>query len=135
MSIDLNDIREIPKPTTKISFDTLKEKVYQNKNDDLKNKSQSGSKYQISLLDFSRMYTIYNIPFVDFFVVYVVLYCLNNLRCFDREIDFKVILISTIPITIFFNIITNKKMIIDHVIVIIFFLTAMAAIHAFITSD
>jgi hypothetical protein len=64
-------------------------------------------KDKINLLEFSRMYEIYNIPFINFFIVYAILYGFN---CLYFEYDFKLVLFATIPITILISMISNPEL-------------------------
>jgi hypothetical protein len=61
----------------------------------------------INLWEFIRLYTIGNIPIIDFLIIYIAIYLINSLYL---NYDKKIVLISTIPITILYNIITNKNM-------------------------
>lgn len=71
---------------------------------------------KINLVEFSRLYRIGQIPIIDFIVVYIILYIVNAL-CWN--FDFKFILVATIPITILFNIFSNKQLKISWVIIVI----------------
>lgn len=61
----------------------------------------------INLWQFIRMYTISNIPLIDFIVVYVIIYIVNLLYL---HYDKKFVLILTFPITILYNILSNNKL-------------------------
>lgn len=60
-----------------------------------------------NLWEFMHLYKIGGISVVDFFVIYVLLYVYNSLYL---HADKKIILVSAIPITIIYNILTDKKM-------------------------
>lgn len=61
---------------------------------------------KINLWKFIRLYTISGIPLIDIIIVYVILYIINSLYC---GYNYKFVLILTVPITILFNMLTNKK--------------------------
>ncbi len=61
----------------------------------------------ISLWQFLKLYTIGDIPIIDFCIVYVILYVINSLYL---HYDYKIILVLTVPITIIYNILTNKRL-------------------------
>lgn len=67
----------------------------------------SNHKSQVNLIEFSRLYTIGQIPIIDFIVIYILLYIVNHIYL---KFDYKYILIATIPIVICFNLITNKNL-------------------------
>jgi len=69
----------------------------------------------ISLWQFIRMYTIAGIPIIDFIIFYVIIYIINAIYL---HYDYKLVLIITVPITILFNILTNKKLKISWFIVV-----------------
>ena len=71
---------------------------------------------EITLLQFMRLYKVGNIPVIDFLVVYVMLCVLNNLYF---NLDYKSILIGTVPFTIVFNILSNPKCKISQSVIII----------------
>ena len=60
----------------------------------------------INLWQFIRLYTIAGIPIIDFFITYILIYVFNS---YYLHYDEKIILISTIPITIIYNLLTNKN--------------------------
>ena len=64
-------------------------------------------KKEMSLLEFSRLYKIGQIPIMDFVMIYILLYVLNSI-CL--KYDYKYILIATIPLVILLNLITNKSL-------------------------
>jgi hypothetical protein len=88
---------------------------------DLKN--QENEDKEISLLDFSRMYRIGQIPVMDFVIVYIILYCLNYVSSVYNY-NYKFILIATIPITLVFNLLTNKDLKVSWTIIIILILSS-----------
>lgn len=59
---------------------------------------------QKSLLQLARMYKIGGISIVDFIFVYIILYILNS---FWLNLNYKFILLVTIPITIVFDLLVN----------------------------
>lgn len=61
---------------------------------------------ELNLWQFSRLYEFQNIPIVDFFLMYIVLYSINAVYF---NYNYKFILISTIPLTIVINIIINPS--------------------------
>jgi hypothetical protein len=73
------------------------------KSDQLRDVSND-PKPQMNLLEFSRIYEIHNIPFINFFIVYALLYSLN---CLHFGYDFRLVLLASIPITIFLSMISN----------------------------
>ena len=79
-------------------------------------KSSKTPKKEISLLQFMRLYNVGNIPVIDFIVEYVMLCVLNNLYF---KLDYKSILIGTIPFTIIFNLSSNPKCKISSSVIII----------------
>lgn len=61
----------------------------------------------INAWQFLKLYTVSGIPIVDFFFIYVILYVINSIYL---HYNYKLVLLLTIPITIIYNIITNKKL-------------------------
>lgn len=61
---------------------------------------------ELNLWQFSRLYEFQNIPIVDFFLFYIILYSINAIYF---NYNYKFILVSTIPLTIVFNIIINPS--------------------------
>ena len=62
---------------------------------------------ELNLWQFSRLYTIGEVPVIDFLIVYIILYLLNFM-C--SHYNYKFVLLATIPITIILNIFVNNKM-------------------------
>ena len=71
---------------------------------------------QINLVEFTRLYKIGPIPVIDFIIIYICFYLLNSIY-FD--LDYKIILIATIPLTILFNLITNANCKVTNLILLI----------------
>ena len=69
-------------------------------------RSHSAPAKEITLMHFMRLYKIGNIPVIDFIAVYIMLCILNNLYF---HTDYKNVLISAIPFTIIFNILSNHR--------------------------
>jgi hypothetical protein len=86
--------------------------------------SPSTNKYpeKISLLQFSRLYKIGGIPILDFVITYILLYILNATYL---KLDYALILVATIPITIFFEMLTNKELNVTFMIILILVLSTM----------
>lgn len=81
-----------------------------------------------SLLDFIRLYKIGGIPIIDFFIVYIILYMINKIHF---NYDFKLVLVATIPVTIVFNLVINKKIKITLIIIIILLLSMLYLIYLY----
>jgi hypothetical protein len=73
-------------------------------------------KATMNLFQFSRLYTIGKIPIIDFIIIYIFMYLLNSI-C--GMYNYKLILVAAVPITIIINIITNKNVKINAVLLII----------------
>lgn len=77
------------------------DKYYNDTDDD-----KFGEKKRTNLIQFCRMFCIKEIPIVDFFVVYGILYFSNQ---YYLNVDYKCILIGTIPATLILNLLLNKN--------------------------
>ena len=60
----------------------------------------------INLWQFIRLYTVAGIPIIDFFITYILIYVFN---CFYFHYDAKIIVLLAIPVTIIYNLLTNKN--------------------------
>lgn len=90
--------------------------IYDNRNSNEQNDTILSTEKQLNLWQFCRLYTIGQMPIMDFFVIYVILYSINTI-CTDY--NYKLILIATIPLTIIFNIFTNKNIKISGLLILI----------------
>jgi hypothetical protein len=70
----------------------------------------------ISFWEFIHLYTVGEMPIIDFFFIYIILY-ISNAVYFGR--DQRLVLLLTIPITVIYNLITNREMKISWFIIII----------------
>lgn len=75
--------------------------------------------HEMSLFDFSRLYKIGGVPIMDFVFVYILLYAINSLYL---NLNFKIVLIATIPITILLDFVLNSKLKISNIILTIMML-------------
>lgn len=84
------------------------------------NKINNNNYNELNLLDFARLYKIGQIPIIDFVIVYIILYVFNKLySCFD----YKFIFVATIPITVIFNLIVNKRIKLSNMMIFILLLS------------
>lgn len=90
------------------------------------------NKSNLNLLEFSRLYKIYEIPIINFVIIYIILYGLN---CLHFDCNFKNVLILTIPITLIFSAISNPKLKLSPVMVIVLIASVVVAILSFSTDD
>jgi hypothetical protein len=65
--------------------------------------TNKSSRKEITLLHFMRLYKLGDIPVMDFIMIYIIFFVFNNLYF---NIDYKIILIGSIPFTILFNMIS-----------------------------
>ena len=86
-------------------------------NGDNNNTKYSNQKKEINLWEFSRLYKIGQIPILDIIIVYVIIYLFNSLFL---NYNYKFVLLMIIPVTIFFNILTNEEFKISFFIILIF---------------
>lgn len=85
-------------------------------------KEISESDKEISLLEFSRLYKIGQIPIMDFIAIYIILYLFNSI-CLHY--NYKLILVSTIPITILFDILTNNNLKISGIMIFVLIISIL----------
>ena len=71
-----------------------------------KNVMQIDTNKEINLWEFSRLYKIGQVPILDIILIYIILYLFNSLFL---DYNFKFVLILVIPVTILFNVLTNKE--------------------------
>ena len=83
---------------------------------------------EINLWQFLRMYRIAEIPIMDWFIIYIFIFCLNSLYL---HYDYKWVLLISIPMTILFNVLANKKFQVSGIIIIILVITT----YYLVTSD
>jgi len=146
--MDLIDIRDLSKPTSRLSFRSIGEKVrtergeidqiertdqrsravhrsegFMGLNANPADISDTIPKTRVTLLEFIRMYTIAKIPIMDFIIIYVIIYSLN---CIYFDCDFKIVSVGTIPLTIFLNMIFNDSFV-ESIGVIAFFILSLTA--------
>lgn len=81
---------------------------------------------RLSLLNFSRLYKIGQIPIMDFIIIYIIL-CILNAIYFNY--DYKFMLILTIPLTILSDIIFIKNIKTTKLLLIIFLVSIIYLIH------
>lgn len=111
-----NIASKLTKPTSYIDSDTIHQLLtHTNSNIDINPDANIDD--DLNLWKFSRLYTVGQIPIIDFIFVYIILYLVNYVFL---GYNYKYILIGTIPLVILFNLITNPKMKISWFIVIIF---------------
>mgnify|MGYP001266214016 CR=1 FL=1 len=79
-------------------------------------KTSNEDEPELTLWQFCRLYRIGKIPIMDFIVVYIILYALN---CIFFHFDYKLILISTVPITLILEILTNQQLKVSAILIII----------------
>ena len=117
MSFDHHAINDMLKPTSKLDFTAINKEI---KFDNIVSDTTADTPKQMNLLDFSRMYKIYEIPIMDFVIIYIILYCLN---CIFFECDFKIIFVATLMMTLILNIIFNDKIRVTTGLVLILIIT------------
>ena len=61
---------------------------------------------ELNFWQFLRLYKIAQIPIMDLIIIYVLIYCVNSIYL---NYNYKWVLLMTIPITVLFNILTNKE--------------------------
>jgi len=74
------------------------------------------SENEINLVEFTKLYKVGQIPIIDFFMIYIIFYLINSLYL---NLDYKIVLVATIPLTIVFNLITNDQCKISNMILLI----------------
>ena len=84
------------------------------------NAMQIDTSKEISLWEFSRLYKIGQIPILDIILIYIILYLFNSLFL---NYNFKFVLILVIPVTILFNVLTNKEFKISWLILLLFIIS------------
>lgn len=94
---------DVIRPCANINYTVVREEM---KNNEPELDQETENPGTINLLEFSQMYKICGVPIINFFVVYIILYCIN---CIYLECDFKNVLLTTIPVTIIISILTNLK--------------------------
>lgn len=104
-------IDKLTKPTSNINISLLTEFI---DNTDTNIKSQN--KNVTNLWQFSKIYTVGNIPIIDFLIVYIFLYLINSIY---QKYNYKLVLIATIPFTIILNIFINKNIKISWIILLV----------------
>lgn len=112
-------------------FDSVRESSPQRHLDDVRSRD-IGEESEINLLQLSRLYTIGQIPIMDFIVLYLILYVLNFL-CF--QCNYKLILVSTIPLVIIFNLLINKDMKMTWTLFIILIVTISYLFYNYVRSE
>jgi hypothetical protein len=115
-------------PTNKINHDMIYDYLTADNNIEKKKDPHNILKNQsnMNLLEFSRLYKINKIPFMDFIIVYLFLYSIN---CICLGYDFEIILLVTLPITLVLEILTNSKLNISLTIFLIVLLSIILLIY------
>lgn len=109
-----------------IIMDDVNDKILENER--IMSTHTSKNQESLNLWQFSKLYKIGNIPIIDFFICYVVLYMFN---CLYNFCDHKITLIATIPIVLIFNLITNPFVETSPLILIVIFLTSLYVFYTF----
>lgn len=121
-------INTMTKPSSKLKFINIapiissglseatetRKSFIRNNSDNIKRKKD------MSMIEFIRLYKIGNVPIMDFFFTYIILYVANKLY---TNIDNKYIIIGTVPITLLIDIILDDKITPSVLITIIFILS------------
>lgn len=71
---------------------------------------------EINLIEFTRLYKFGQIPIIDFIFVYIIIYLVNSIYL---DLDYKIILVGAIPITIVINLLMNKKCKTTNIIILV----------------
>lgn len=121
--MDLIDVRDLSKPTSKLSFSSIEKKIHAETFD---NEETDSPKKKVTLLEFVRMYTISKIPIMDFIIMYIILYSLN---CIYVDCDFKIVSVGTIPLTILLNMLFNDNFVESFGVILVFAVSAIATIY------
>lgn len=121
--MDLIDVRDLSKPTSKLSFSSIEKKIHVETFD---NEETDVPKKKVTLLEFIRMYTISKIPIMDFIIIYIILYSLN---CIYVDCDFKIVSVGTVPLTILLNMLFNDNFVESFGVILVFVMSTIATMY------
>lgn len=105
--------------------------VKEENNNTNNNEKKDDIESEINLWEFSRLYTIADIPIIDFIIIYIIIYLLNKI-CMN--LNYKFILVLAIPITIIFELFTNKNTNVSNILLIIFVISIILLLSTNVTN-